>query len=893
MPVDGGSIYSEVRVKLDALNADIAKAKAAFDKLGAEWAEQAERYSSVIGKKYKTALEAIAKESKNISEVQKSGALTELQATTRLIELRREELKLMQDRAVKEGQASANTVAAIKETTMALEKLEAKEKLLTEGTGKKGLGQTFADLRDVMMGPVAAVKEVIQAFVALKAWMDKMEQEWAKQAEAIAKVDIILKDTGANAWITSAALQDMANQLQSTTKFSDDMILSMEGVLLGFRNIQGANFDAAVKAILDMSTVMGMDLTSAAQAVGKALDNPIEGLDSLSRQGFKFTEQEKNMIKQLVSAGKLFDAQKVILDEINKAYGGTAEAVASLDVNLKERLKNAIGDVNEEIGRSISRFLAPFRQAFINLNNEVSANMKLMNDYREVMEKEKRGEALTVQEKIVKAQVTLNELLKQQAALTSQGVVSSFLNADIEAMRLAIGVLKEQEAQQKKTMDARAKAAADAALKEKQLADAAEWQASISAKRVAIQTEYANAVKEADRQVAAGMITEQEASEQKQSALKAEIDALVNLIQTEKLTTGATTELLAAETARYSANKTALEKMADAEKALQDAEEERKKALEEQRKEFDKLGATIEQQVDKAKTARKDEVQNIRDTREELIKQLDMYDALGYNVDELREMVIKLYDELEKDAATKKFVKNFETIADAVASVFASVTSIVEGMLSEQLNALENNYAKQRELIENNGKTKEQSLEDQLKAAKEAGDEELVNETEKQIKLLKLNKEYEAERRKLEYKSAMAQWTSTLLNATAQAASNVIKAWTDPLTGPIIASVVTAVNAANLAAIMASKPKPPAAATGGIVLPQAGGSLVRVAENKSAELLLNDSDRGADTLNAFAERIAAAMGSEQNIVVPLSLDGQVVAEAVVRRINNGNVRLTR
>ena len=144
----------------------------------------------------------------------------------------------------------------------------------------------------------------------------------------------------------------MAASLQSVSNYGDETTLSMQSVLLGFKNIKGDTFEEATKAILDMATVMHMDLSSAAQVVGKALDDPVNGLTSLSRQGFKFTDAQKQVIQSLLDTGDAAGAQKVILDELNATYGGAAEAAA----DLWTQTQNSIGDLYEGYGKLFTKF---------------------------------------------------------------------------------------------------------------------------------------------------------------------------------------------------------------------------------------------------------------------------------------------------------------------------------------------------------------------------------------------------------------------------------------------------------------------------------------------------------------------------------------------------------
>lgn len=196
----------------------------------------------------------------------------------------------------------------------------------------------------------------IGAAFSVKAVVDFASQSvklYNEQKRAVEVLNSVLESTGATAWTSSTKLQEMASSLQKVTNYGDETILSMQQVLLGFRNIKGDNFEEATKAILDMATVMKMDLSSAAQSIGKALDDPIHGMDSLKKQGFNFTEAQKKVIQSFLDAGDAASAQKVILDELNGTFGGAAEAAA----DSATQIKNAFGDMQEGIGEFLSGFV--------------------------------------------------------------------------------------------------------------------------------------------------------------------------------------------------------------------------------------------------------------------------------------------------------------------------------------------------------------------------------------------------------------------------------------------------------------------------------------------------------------------------------------------------------
>jgi|688.fasta_scaffold218693_2 hypothetical protein len=94
-------------------------------------------------------------------------------------------------------------------------------------------------------------------------------------------------------------------------------------------NVAGGAFDRATMAAIDMASAgFGSAETNAVQ-LGKALNDPIKGINSLTRSGITFTAQEKAKIKTLVESNQMLKAQGIILKSIETQVGGTAEASAT------------------------------------------------------------------------------------------------------------------------------------------------------------------------------------------------------------------------------------------------------------------------------------------------------------------------------------------------------------------------------------------------------------------------------------------------------------------------------------------------------------------------------------------------------------------------------------
>jgi len=82
----------------------------------------------------------------------------------------------------------------------------------------------------------------------------------------------------------------------------------------------------------------------------KALNDPIQGINAMSRAGVSFTKQQKEQIKTLVESGRTLEAQKMILAELETEYGGAAEAAGNTFQGALNKLKNAAGNLGEALG---------------------------------------------------------------------------------------------------------------------------------------------------------------------------------------------------------------------------------------------------------------------------------------------------------------------------------------------------------------------------------------------------------------------------------------------------------------------------------------------------------------------------------------------------------------
>jgi len=177
--------------------------------------------------------------------------------------------------------------------------------------------------------------------------------ECMEASAAQAQLAAGIKSTGGAAGVTVDHLTNLASSIQNYSGQTDDSIMQTEALLLTFKNIKnvGADkiFDQATMAAADMAAKMGTDASSAAIQLGKALNDPIKGVGSLSRVGIQFTEAQKKQIAAMVESGDTMGAQKIILKELNEEFGGAAKAAGDSLPGQIEKAKRAFEDMSESL----------------------------------------------------------------------------------------------------------------------------------------------------------------------------------------------------------------------------------------------------------------------------------------------------------------------------------------------------------------------------------------------------------------------------------------------------------------------------------------------------------------------------------------------------------------
>lgn len=195
----------------------------------------------------------------------------------------------------------------------------------------------------------SATKFVSGAFAGLTVvgLFSSFIRESKEASENQAQLAAVLKSTANAAGFTAEQLNTMAQGLAKVTSFGDDDFTKGQTALLKYTNIVGSTFTDALRLAGDMAARTGTSVAESADKIGKALNQPGEGLARLRREGVAFSDEQEKAIKILEETGRTAEAQALIIQGLERSYGGAAIALRQTFGGSLDALKAQLTDLME------------------------------------------------------------------------------------------------------------------------------------------------------------------------------------------------------------------------------------------------------------------------------------------------------------------------------------------------------------------------------------------------------------------------------------------------------------------------------------------------------------------------------------------------------------------
>jgi hypothetical protein len=239
--------------------------------------------------------------------------------------------------------------AALDKVTAGLDKLDASGKrvqgsLTQTNTVTGNLNTEMSNLALGVLGPVASyatLAGVVMGFIALE---KQAINAAAEHQTAMVQLDGTLRSMGRPE--TAAGLERTASAMMGMSTFDDEAILRAYTAIAKFDTINGAGMDKLVRTAMDVTAVMGGDLAGNAEMIARILET------GTIPRSLAFNSALKEQVKEMIAAGNSGGALTLVLDELNKRYGGQAAAELNTYAGQVKKLHNDWQELLETAGGS-------------------------------------------------------------------------------------------------------------------------------------------------------------------------------------------------------------------------------------------------------------------------------------------------------------------------------------------------------------------------------------------------------------------------------------------------------------------------------------------------------------------------------------------------------------
>lgn len=776
---------------------------------------------------------------------------------------------------------------------------------------KFGSSPTLKSLSNIgasISGVGAAYKIITDSVNALKSAISEMSELYNKQTSAEVALAQAAKN---NPYLLSESvkkLKNYASELQSISTYGDEELLPFMAQLASAGRTEQEIMDIMSTSI-DVAASGSMSLDSAVKNLNKTFSG-------LSGELGEVNPQVKALSAEELKNGKAVEVLK-------SQYKGMAEEVAKA-TGTSQQLKNAVGDLKEELGAPFEKAMSPIRAFFTELISGWASAKKAKREYEEAGKKNEKSETRTAdtlntqieglkkeieQREKEFADMTDPEKMQEKVRMGRGYVSMDMLKTANENYRKRTEEMKDLLKRRLRQLDQavlQEKKAADAQKKAQEEADAKTQLESEIEARDKLRDAYDETIRQRQEEINQRRITgeeistEAEAQEMYNTALSAYIKMMSD-------------PAFKGNSGNFDHEKNARSDIAGWGKIKDKGE------LTEQIKEFED---ELQQVADKANGIVKNEYDDV-------LKMLDaQYAAIIAN----KEMEINEKLRLEQEYETKRKeieaartkdennafterinalmggnqsywdtykakIAELQQIEDEVTAstvlsteekeaqktaiteaavqarkeLIASIASDVQNYTSQAVSIMQDACNLMLETSKNEATAEQAELETKYRKGE-------ISEEEYNKKVAESKKKAAKE----QYKIQMWQWGASILQATANIAQGVSMAIAQGgVAGLITGALVGAAGSVQIASIIASKPTPPSFSTGGII----GGTSTHgdnIAANlNSREMVMNMNQQKG--LWDFINGGSKGAGGGTNIVINNSASNLVTAQPQISK----------
>jgi methyl-accepting chemotaxis protein len=205
---------------------------------------------------------------------------------------------------------------------------------------EKGFKRLTSGIKKFSLAQAAAVTGVVLAIKKMVSSVGTAVDAANAQEDSVKRLEVATSKLGAAGDATAKSVQDYATQLQKVSTIGDEAAISTAAFLLQM-GVAPGQINEAVQASADLAASLGIDLQSAARNVGKTVGGFAGELGEV-------IPELKDLSKEALQSGEAI----TLLG--NKFKGAAAKEAETFSGKIQQ-LKNAFGDMQEEIGFGITK----------------------------------------------------------------------------------------------------------------------------------------------------------------------------------------------------------------------------------------------------------------------------------------------------------------------------------------------------------------------------------------------------------------------------------------------------------------------------------------------------------------------------------------------------------
>lgn len=202
MAEDAGSIYSEVRIKIDQLQKDIATAVSVMDRFGQKVVDTANVASNLFSNSYSKSIKQVESYVKSLDKAVAEGALTQRQAIASALEARKAELAYIQATAAKKGGFTDQEINDLKRVKGEISSLTAQQKKMGDEVEKTSGNFKLLALA-VSTAMIAAFRALVTSSAAYSEAMGDLRAATKGSAEELDALAVSAETAGKSLAVSS------------------------------------------------------------------------------------------------------------------------------------------------------------------------------------------------------------------------------------------------------------------------------------------------------------------------------------------------------------------------------------------------------------------------------------------------------------------------------------------------------------------------------------------------------------------------------------------------------------------------------------------------------------------------------------------------------------------